>query len=182
MRWGPSRTEKGGTMKLRRARPSPALVVGVIALVAALAGTAVAEQATISAKPVTKKKAKKIAKKEIKKAAPGLSVGSALALDELEYIRSGRVTVPDGQSARATANCPDGKVATGGGGAFAGAAGVNIQRSFPSNGNSFEAGYTAWEFQVRNASGTAHNIRAYVICANVEATPANYAAGAHPVN
>jgi len=49
---------------------SPALVVAVLALVAAVAGTAVAEEATTSAKPVTKKKAKKIANKEIDKRFP----------------------------------------------------------------------------------------------------------------
>ena len=136
--------------RLINRRPSPALFVAVIALVAALAGTAVAEQATTSAKPVTKKKAKKISIKQINKAAPTLSVGSAAALDEVEFIRSEKVTVPIGQDGGAIANCPEGKVATGGGGAFPGLSGVNYQRSYPSNGNSNEAGYTAWEFQIRN--------------------------------
>jgi hypothetical protein len=45
--------------------PPPALIVGVIALVAALAGTAVAERAGTSAKAVTKKKAKSIANDQI---------------------------------------------------------------------------------------------------------------------
>jgi hypothetical protein len=51
--------------------PSPALVVAVVALVAALAGSAVAASplVTSSAKPVTKKKVKKIAKKVAKKQA-----------------------------------------------------------------------------------------------------------------
>jgi uncharacterized protein (DUF2141 family) len=48
--------------------PSPAIVVAVLALVAALAGTAVAEQATTSA--LTKKKVKKIANKQIDKRFP----------------------------------------------------------------------------------------------------------------
>ena len=48
--------------------PSPAILVAVLALVAALAGTAVAEQATTSA--VTKKKVKKIANKQIDKRFP----------------------------------------------------------------------------------------------------------------
>jgi hypothetical protein len=41
-----------------------------VALVGALAGTAVAEEVTTSAKPVTKKKAKKIAKKQVNKVLP----------------------------------------------------------------------------------------------------------------
>ncbi len=48
----------------RLSRPSPALVVAVMALVAALAGTAVAEQATTA---VSKKKTKKIANKQANK-------------------------------------------------------------------------------------------------------------------
>jgi hypothetical protein len=63
--------------RTRASRPSPAIVVAIVALVAALAGTAVAEGATTSAKPVTKKKAKKIARKQINKLAPGLSVANA---------------------------------------------------------------------------------------------------------
>ncbi|MGH7359024.1 MAG: hypothetical protein ACREJR_09435 [Candidatus Rokuibacteriota bacterium] len=65
--------------RLKRARPSPALIVAVVALVAALAGTAVASDplATSSAKKVTKKKVKKIADRRINKLAPGLSVDNA---------------------------------------------------------------------------------------------------------
>jgi hypothetical protein len=60
--------------------PSPAILVGVLALVAALAGTAVAgPDASTSA--LSKKKVKKIAKKQANKAidaaAPGLTVGNA---------------------------------------------------------------------------------------------------------
>jgi hypothetical protein len=50
--------------RLMHSRPSPALIVAVVALVAALAGTAVAEQATTS---VSKKKTKRIANKQIDK-------------------------------------------------------------------------------------------------------------------
>jgi hypothetical protein len=57
-------------------RPSPAIVVAVVALIAALAGTAVAgPDASTSA--INKKKVKKIASKQIKKLAPDLSVASA---------------------------------------------------------------------------------------------------------
>jgi hypothetical protein len=56
--------------------PSPAILVAVLALVAALAGTAVAgPDASTSA--ITKKKVTKIATKQINKLAPGLSVASA---------------------------------------------------------------------------------------------------------
>jgi hypothetical protein len=55
--------------RITRSRPSPALIVGVVALIAALAGTAVAgPEATTSA--VTKAKVKKIAKKQARKLLP----------------------------------------------------------------------------------------------------------------
>jgi hypothetical protein len=57
-------------------RPSPAIVVAVLALVAALAGTAIAGTNTLT-KPVSKKTVKKIAAKQTKKLAPGLAVASA---------------------------------------------------------------------------------------------------------
>jgi hypothetical protein len=56
-------------------RPSPALIVAMIALVAAFAGTAVA--ADLPGKKVTKSKVKQIAAKQVNKLAPGLSVASA---------------------------------------------------------------------------------------------------------
>ncbi len=52
-------------------RPSPAMVVAMVALIAALGGTAIAGGA------LNKKKAKKIANSQITKRAPGLSVASA---------------------------------------------------------------------------------------------------------
>jgi hypothetical protein len=70
--------------RIRDARPSPAIIVAALALVAALAGTAVAgPQATSSA--INKKKVKKIAKKQavtqINELAPGLSVANAANAD-----------------------------------------------------------------------------------------------------
>jgi hypothetical protein len=59
-------------------RPSPSMVVAIIALVFAVAGTAVASVATISS--LTKqerKQTKNIAKQEISNAAPGLSVANS---------------------------------------------------------------------------------------------------------
>ncbi len=60
-------------------RPSPALVVAAFALVAALAGTAVA--GPVSNKALSKSKVKKIADKEIAKKAPDLSVAHANTAD-----------------------------------------------------------------------------------------------------
>lgn len=67
--------------KLKGRRPSPALLVAVVALVAALAGTAVGGVAVTSLSKGDKKRVKTIAakqaKKQIKRRAPSLSVASA---------------------------------------------------------------------------------------------------------
>jgi hypothetical protein len=55
---------------ITRARPNPALIVAVLALVAALAGTAVAADPIATDSAVTKKKVKKIVKKQINKRFP----------------------------------------------------------------------------------------------------------------
>ena len=62
--------------RVRALRSLPAIVVAALALVAALAGTAIAGPGAESS-AINKKKVKKIASKQIKKAAPGLSVDNA---------------------------------------------------------------------------------------------------------
>src|SRR5262245_21015174 len=78
-----SRPTKGALMfgRKRPSLPSPAITVAVVALVAALAGTALAEpNASISA--ITKKKVKGIVAKQIDTLAPGLSVAHADTADK----------------------------------------------------------------------------------------------------
>jgi hypothetical protein len=61
-------------------RPSPGIVIGIVALVAAVAGTAVAgpgAETSAFTKAKAKKIAKKVANKQITKRAPTLAVGSA---------------------------------------------------------------------------------------------------------
>ena len=59
-----------------RSRPSPAMIVAVVALSFAIVGTAIAGPDALTS-AITKSKVKKIAKKQIKKLAPGLSVANA---------------------------------------------------------------------------------------------------------
>jgi biotin carboxyl carrier protein len=84
--------------RLTQARPSPALIVAILALVAAVAGTAVAQQATTS--QVTKKKVKKISKKQankqINQREGGLNVNSAETADTATNAGTGRSTFKDG--------------------------------------------------------------------------------------
>ena len=66
-------------------KPSPAMLVAIVALVFALVGTSVAGVATISVlSKKEKKQTRNIARNEIKKAAPGLSVARAANADALE--------------------------------------------------------------------------------------------------
>jgi hypothetical protein len=62
--------------RFRASRPSPAILVAVVALVAAVAGTAIADPVA-STSAINKKKVKKIATKQINKLAPSLSVAEA---------------------------------------------------------------------------------------------------------
>ena len=84
--------------RLRQARPSPALIVAILALVAAVGGTAVAQQATTS--QVTKKKVKKISKKQAKKYFDAnignASVANAETADTATNAGTGRSTFKDG--------------------------------------------------------------------------------------
>ena len=119
-------------------RPSPAFVVVVLALVTALAGTALAGTDALT-RALTKSQVKKIVKKQADKRiktlapgiadaqitarAPGLSVASAASADTAATATQlGRVTVQrqdfdiaDGTSGAATVSCPAGQQAIGGG-------------------------------------------------------------------
>jgi len=93
-----------------KSRPSPAIVVAVVALVAALAGTAVAgPDASTSA--VTKKKVKKIANKEIDKRFPLGTAGLADSAVTTPKLGDGAVTTPKlGDGAVTTPKLGDGAV------------------------------------------------------------------------
>ena len=122
--------------RIKRGRPSPGLVVGVVALVAALAGTAVAgpgpgatDAAQHKLTKAQKKQVNKIAKKKGKKEAKKLDKkflpieGKNLADGAVEASNLGSITevtstptsVPIGVIGTATATCPaDSKVISGG--------------------------------------------------------------------
>jgi protein-disulfide isomerase len=172
---------------LRLGRPSPALLVAVLALVAGLTGTALAGGPGAVASKLTKSKVKTISQKQankvLKQEAPNLEVGSAVALTQLEYVRSSSTTVNPGQTDSAIATCPSGKFVTGGGGAGADVTSLETLADHPSTGNPNQLGYTAWEYRVHNSGGAPHTINAYAICANLKAatgqnaTPSNYTVG-----
>lgn len=89
--------------RIKQARPSPAILIAVVALVAALGGSAVAEVASTSLSNKDKKQVKKIAKKQgkkqgkkqankqIEKKAPGLSVATAASAETFGGLTPTRV-------------------------------------------------------------------------------------------
>jgi len=158
-----------------RRLPSPALVISVIALIVAVGGGSVAIALTDNQKD------KKIANAQITKRAPGLSVkhaNSAKSLDQLKFVRTNpAVTVNAGDDGSAIANCPSGFKATGGGGTYPVENGVQVIDSVPINGTAGQAGFTGWEFSIRNLGSFARNLRAYVICAKAGSASGNYSPG-----
>jgi hypothetical protein len=108
--------------RLMRSRPSPALIVAVVALVAALAGTAVAAD-PLASTSVSKKKTKKIAKKQANKAVDAFATATfPISGAELATIeeRSASETIPVSAGGviseeTATANCQTGERVISGG-------------------------------------------------------------------
>jgi len=87
----------------RDSRPSPAIIVAVLALVAALGGTALAGS-EVHSSAVTKKKVKKLARKvadkQITRRAPGLSVASAQDAETLDGQDSSELKTASGYAQR----------------------------------------------------------------------------------
>jgi len=159
--------------RITHARPSPAMLVAVMALVAALAGTAVAEEASTSAKPVTKSKVKTIADKRIDKA--------NLLPDDVAFVSSPPVTVANGAFGNARVACPSGQTVVGGG-LSTDYAGDNaeMEASYPSSATTVPGelgpvnalGTDGWTVAVQNDGVDPLNIRAVATCVQGVANPA----------
>jgi hypothetical protein len=162
---------------IARRRPSPAIIVAVVALVAALAGTAVAGPGAETSK-ITKAKVKKIANKQINKrlpwktadiaddavTTPKLANGAVVA-PKVGTINTRSVTqsVPDTEYFEATANCQSGEKLIAGGVRWDN---PNLADFTPIH-ESYKDG-EGWHARVQNGSGTgAHvvHIEAYCLAA-----------------
>jgi hypothetical protein len=168
--------------RIREGTSSPAIVVAIVALIAAVAGTAVADPGAGTS--VSKKKTKQIAKKqvnklapgiandEITKRAPGLSVASAVTANRLANVTVQRedATVVDNTANGIIVECPAGQQVISGG-VITGANDTYITNSVPANAvigdlNDGET-FTAWRgFVVNQPAGSGdHPFTVYAVCA-----------------
>jgi hypothetical protein len=150
-------------MKLRK--PSPGLVVALVALIVAMSGSAIAasfitssqiKDGTIQLKDISAK-----ARKGLRGVrGPAGPVGAINPI-----VRQGAVvSVPVGQTAFATSECRPGERVTGGGSSISGASGWQVVESFPTPGTSGSTP-TGWLVRATNtASGGPNNLVAIAIC------------------
>jgi hypothetical protein len=147
--------------RITRARPSPAIIVAVVALVAALAGTAIAGPGAESSKITgakVKKKATKVANQVVDQRLPITSA-------ELGTINTREVsqTVPDSDYFEGTANCQTGEKVLSGGVKWDN----NIFEEFTPIYESYKQG-EGWYARVSNFSGNGPHvvhIEAYCLAA-----------------
>jgi hypothetical protein len=140
--------------RISRSRPSPAIIVAVVALVAALAGTAVAgPDASTSA--LNRAKVKNIAKKQANKA-----VNAALPVTGADLgvvtTRTQTQTVNSGQRASTTVNCLPGERVLSGGFITDVDVGVVVEHDRKQG--------EGWFVQVFNFSGTNQTFTAEANC------------------
>jgi hypothetical protein len=158
----------------RISRPSPALIVAVVALVAALAGTAIAGPGATTSK-ITKAKVKKIANKQINKRLPidtaELADGAvttpkiandAVTAPKLGAINTREVTVgvAAGTYGEATAECQAGEKLLSGGARWDNGA----LDEFTPILESHKAGGNGWYVRVQNGFGSNRNLTVEAYC------------------
>ncbi len=143
--------------QLSRTLPRPALVISVLALIAALAGTAVASDPGASSSAITKKKVKKIAKKQANKAVDAaLPIGSGelATIDEHTEIAE----IPPNTHRSITASCESDEIVISGGFRWLYEGGDQLEvRASHREGNT-------WRAAARNHSGTPREFRVHAYC------------------
>jgi hypothetical protein len=175
--------------RITERRTSPAIVVAVLALIAAVAGTAVAGPGAETS--VSKKKTKQIAKKQVNKLAPGiandeiterapgLSVANAVTANRLAnvtYVKGPETSIPaDGtEHLLGGAICPAGSTVVGGG--HTGSTLFRVAQSYPTAENGSDPGRQGWTVLVQNTfgGGGAADGRAVAICVEATQTSGNW--------
>jgi hypothetical protein len=136
-------------------RPSPAIILAIVALVAALAGTAVAGGGF-----VTKKKFNKFKSQTNTQISTLSTQTSAAVKGPIRYVTQ-TVSVPDAPATpvQATASCPAGTKVLGGGAQTS----VNSTSAFIDETG--PAGQTGWEGKFDNGTGAPYTGTVTAICA-----------------
>lgn len=148
-----------GLWKGKGARPSPAIIVAVMALVAALAGTAIAgpTASTSVSKKKTRQISKKITNNKINKFDNSLTIGSEKVGPINE--RTSTTTINTASSGQTTASCQGGEKLIAGGGKFTNA---------PLNQFAFLQGShrtdSSWTASAAVAIGPPQELTAYAYC------------------
>jgi hypothetical protein len=167
--------------RLSQVRPSPAMLVACVALIVALAGTAVAGVATSSKlSGKDRKQVKKIARteanKRITKRAAGLKVafadsaGNAATAGQLGKVTVQRETgeIGNGTGGSVDAFCPAGTQAIAGGGRADDFNEPQLLASRPTRAGGEPAGdgesFTGWRVSVFNETGVAVQPEVWVVC------------------
>jgi hypothetical protein len=148
--------------RFKRSRPSPALVVGVLALVAALAGTAVAAD-PVATTSVSKKKTKKIARNQaIKQIDLAFDEAFPVGGDELGAIdeHSQTTTIAANTTGTAEATCDDPGERVISGGWRDNAPATNVSLAVPYEDHRTANGWRASAI----ALGTDRTITAFAYC------------------
>jgi hypothetical protein len=147
--------------RLKRSRPSPALVVGVLALVAALAGTAIAAD-PVATTSISKKKTKKIARNQAVKQID-LAFEEAFPVTSAEFgtinTREQSFTIATGTSQSQTVSCQTGEKVISGGGRF------NTDPLFTTAWTQYDYRVeNGWRAGGLNASGAPQQYTVYAYC------------------
>jgi hypothetical protein len=175
---------------MKSRRPSAGLIVGIIALIVALSGSAVAASIITSAQikdgSVRLKDINKNARKALKgqrgpagatgargpqgpQGAQGAqgNPGAAGANGATNVVvRQGTlISVPNTGTGIVTASCNPGERATGGGNSVSGSTGWQVIESFPTPGTAGSTP-TGWRVDATNNTGSANNLVAIVVCAS----------------
>jgi hypothetical protein len=89
----------------------------------------------------------------------------------LVTVRGAETAVANNTEAGATAACPAGMSATGGGASLDGTIGADVNGSYPTDGPDADVlPDDAWLINANNTTGSSKNVRAYVICAQATST------------
>lgn len=158
-------------MRWLKSRPSPALVISVLALVAALAGTAVAGDPIATTSKVSKKKVKRIAKRKAKKQInKTLPIGSAeLAAIEEKFVT---FTIGPNSSQVATVTCDDDQRVLSGGWQWDAPASLDLRTQADHRGvfqDSLGEITEGWRAVGRNNTAQPHSFTVFAYCLTSDA-------------